>query len=201
MARAQIKLLALLGEYAKYEDSNQVTRDSSFPDDPTPDDVARITKRMYEQHDARRALGMRTRTIVQKSFSGDRYLREHEQMLWIGKAKNDMAFPGTSPRASPSPMSISKPLRVSTTPNHVALPKVRVNRESADDSLPSLAFGNTSAMPSIITDILPSTVADVAIGERIWMNKSQPVVISIAENGLRRESRTVGIVDGDTELV
>lgn len=201
MARAQIKLLALLGEWAQYEDPNQETKDSSFPDDPTPDDVARITKRMYEQQDARRALGMCTRAIVQKSFSGDRYLREHEQMLWIGKARKDMACPGTSPRASTSPMPIAKPVRVSNTPSQVVLPTIRVNRESANDSLPSLAFGNTSAMPSIMTDIVPSTMADVATGERIWMDKPQPVVVSIADKGLRRETRTVGIVGAGDDIV
>ncbi|RLM00592.1 hypothetical protein CFD26_102102 [Aspergillus turcosus] len=46
---------------------------------------------MYEKSEHRRKLGMMTRNIVQKSFSGDRYLREHEQMLWIGKATKTMA--------------------------------------------------------------------------------------------------------------
>jgi len=45
---------------------------------------------MYSQTDARRRLGMRGREIVQKSFNGERYLREHEQMLWIGRAMKDM---------------------------------------------------------------------------------------------------------------
>lgn len=97
MARAQIKMLALLEEWAPYADPDAVsspeTGDSSFPHDPTPADIVRITKRMYEQSEARRRLGMRSREIVQKSFSGDRYLREHEQMLWIGKAKKDMQLP------------------------------------------------------------------------------------------------------------
>jgi hypothetical protein len=33
---------------------------------------------------------MMARSIVQKSFGGERYLREHEQMLWIGKACYEM---------------------------------------------------------------------------------------------------------------
>jgi len=45
---------------------------------------------MYEQTAARRRFGMRGREIVQKRFNGARYLREHEQMLWIGKAMKDM---------------------------------------------------------------------------------------------------------------
>jgi len=32
-----------------------------------------------------------TQKIVQKSFNGDRCLREHGQMLWIGKSMNLMA--------------------------------------------------------------------------------------------------------------
>jgi hypothetical protein len=44
---------------------------------------------MYEKTPQRRALGLQLRKIVQKLFSGDRYLREHEQMLWIGKYQNE----------------------------------------------------------------------------------------------------------------
>jgi len=36
---------------------------------------------------------MKAREIVKASFSGERYLREHEQMLWIGKARKDMSLP------------------------------------------------------------------------------------------------------------
>jgi len=48
---------------------------------------------MYEQSAARRKLGMKSREIVKARFSGERYLREHEQMLWIGKARKDMTLP------------------------------------------------------------------------------------------------------------
>jgi glycosyltransferase involved in cell wall biosynthesis len=118
MARAQIKLLALLEEWSQYADntaSGEITSDSSFPINPTPDDIARITQRMYEQSDARRALGMRTRAIVQKSFSGDRYLREHEQMLWIGKARQDMAR-STSSRLT-TPVPAPRPVELATIAN------------------------------------------------------------------------------------
>src|SRR5204863_2122606 len=60
-----------------------------LPEHPTPEDVVRITKRMYEKTPQRRNLGLQLRKIVQKSFSGDRYLREHEQMLWVGKHRNE----------------------------------------------------------------------------------------------------------------
>lgn len=72
----------------------------ALPEKPTKDDVDAITRRMYTQTAARRRLGMRGREIVQKSFSGDRYLREHEQMLWIGKATKDMRH-GAAVAASP----------------------------------------------------------------------------------------------------
>ncbi|KAK2764485.1 hypothetical protein FQN54_009180 [Arachnomyces sp. PD_36] len=89
LARAQINMLALLGEWSQYaEDTSPAPVLTSSP---TREEVAIITKRMYEKSDQRRKLGMMTRNIVQKSFSGDRYLREHEQMLWIGKARKLMA--------------------------------------------------------------------------------------------------------------
>ncbi|KAI9374749.1 hypothetical protein BJX61DRAFT_540453 [Aspergillus egyptiacus] len=95
LARAQISMLALLGEWSQYaEDTSPAPVLTSSP---TPEEVAAITARMYEKADHRRKLGMMTRKIVQKSFSGDRYLREHEQLLWIGKSAKIMAsrLPGT----------------------------------------------------------------------------------------------------------
>jgi Glycosyl transferases group 1 len=83
LARAQIAMLAVMDEWQIY--GNDETPVDPFPEQFTPEDVARITKRMYDKTAERRNLGLRLRTIVQKSFSGDRYLREHEQMLWLGK--------------------------------------------------------------------------------------------------------------------
>ncbi|PGH09664.1 hypothetical protein AJ79_05630 [Helicocarpus griseus UAMH5409] len=88
LARAQINLLALLGEWSKYADDTSPP--PVLPSSPTRDDVEKITRRMYEKSEQRRKLGLMTRAIVQKSFSGDRYLREHEQMLWIGKSRKIM---------------------------------------------------------------------------------------------------------------
>ncbi|KAF1812156.1 hypothetical protein P152DRAFT_417112, partial [Eremomyces bilateralis CBS 781.70] len=87
LARAQVNILAMLGEWSKFADDNPNEPAPALPFEPTPEDVKRITQRMYDKSDHRRALGMKARTIVQKSFSGARYLREHEQMLWIGKAR------------------------------------------------------------------------------------------------------------------
>jgi hypothetical protein len=89
LAKAQINLLGLCGEWSKYADDAEPAPSLSFK--PTRDEVVAIQKRMYDKSEQRRKLGMMTRNIVQKSFSGDRYLREHEQMLWIGKARKLMA--------------------------------------------------------------------------------------------------------------
>jgi hypothetical protein len=89
LARAQINLLAMLDEWAQYADDNGVPA-PVLPHKPTPRDVEIITRRMYEKTEHRRKLGMMARSIVQKSFGGERYLREHEQMLWIGKACYEM---------------------------------------------------------------------------------------------------------------
>jgi hypothetical protein len=80
----------MIGEWSKYAGDPEDSVVPVLPAKPTPDDVAKITQRMYDKKEYRRKLGMMARNIVQKSFSGDRYLREHEQMLWIGKARKEM---------------------------------------------------------------------------------------------------------------
>ncbi|KAF2273409.1 uncharacterized protein EI97DRAFT_383718 [Westerdykella ornata] len=90
LARAQINLLAMLDEWAQYAEDDPDHPAPILPPKPTPRDVEIITKRMYEKSEQRRKLGMMARSIVQKSFGGERYLREHEQMLWIGKAHYEM---------------------------------------------------------------------------------------------------------------
>lgn len=90
LARAQINLLAMLDEWAQYADDSPDSPAPILPHKPTPRDVEIITRRMYEKTPQRRKLGMMARTIVQKSFGGERYLREHEQMLWIGKSCYEM---------------------------------------------------------------------------------------------------------------
>ncbi|OJJ48200.1 hypothetical protein ASPZODRAFT_14349 [Penicilliopsis zonata CBS 506.65] len=94
LARAQISMLGMLGEWSQFADDSDPV--PVLTSSPTTEEVARITRRMYEKSQHRRKLGMMTRTIVQKSFSGDRYLREHEQMLWIGKALQLMASRSTA---------------------------------------------------------------------------------------------------------
>jgi hypothetical protein len=87
LAKAQISVLALTDEWAEYAEDKDGYR-AKLPAHPTREDAARITKRMYEKTEQRRRLGMMGRTNVQNSFSEERYLREHEQMLWIGKYRS-----------------------------------------------------------------------------------------------------------------
>ncbi|KAK1140555.1 hypothetical protein N8T08_010301 [Aspergillus melleus] len=89
LAKAQISMLGMLGEWSQHAEDTEPA--PVLTSSPTPEDVELITRRMYEKSDHRRKLGMMTRKIVQKSFSGDRYLREHEQMLWIGKSAKIMS--------------------------------------------------------------------------------------------------------------
>lgn len=91
LARAQISVLALLGRWAVYaEDGPPSAGDVpvlGYPT-PSPEQVARIQQRMYDKSEQRRALGMRGRQNVLNNFSSERYLREHEQMLWLGKLRS-----------------------------------------------------------------------------------------------------------------
>lgn len=90
LARAQINFLAMLDEWAPYANDPEGFVAPTISDKPTAEEVTQITQRMYAKTEERKALGMRSREIVQKSFGGERYLREHEQMLWIGKARYDL---------------------------------------------------------------------------------------------------------------
>ncbi|RDI83168.1 hypothetical protein Vi05172_g6780 [Venturia inaequalis] len=82
LARSQITLLAMLGQWTKYTDES-LTKIPVLPVEPTPADVVWITKRMHDQTPSRRKLGLLSRDVVLRSFHGNRYLREHEQMYWI----------------------------------------------------------------------------------------------------------------------
>jgi hypothetical protein len=194
LARAQIKLLALLEESAEYSDlstCSPTTLDSSFPDIPTKDDVKRITKRMYEQSAARRKLGMKSREIVKASFSGERYLSEHEQMLWIGKARKDMTLPiykrPSARMDTPATVrvlderakeKIPMPRRSVREGEGLRMGRERgslgyVARESAsfgvargETSLPSLAFGHSTLEESLLTEAGPSTMRDTSTTRR-----------------------------------
>ncbi|KAK0305049.1 hypothetical protein LTR82_016954 [Friedmanniomyces endolithicus] len=85
LAKAQINILALLGEWSEYAEDEEGVRPPTLSLHPTAEEVEATTKRIYAKTEQRRRLGMFGRTNVLNSFSSDRYLREHEQMLWIGK--------------------------------------------------------------------------------------------------------------------
>lgn len=191
MARAQIKLLALLEEWAQYADPIG-DQDSSFPENPTPEDVVRITQRMYDQTDARRRLGLKTREIVKESFSGERYLREHEQMLWIGKARNDMSR-ATRSRPTmlippPPPLHLSNITTIPTgqrQSQRLSLP---------EDSPPSLTFGNSSTMPSMSTGLVQSArvqLVDPRWVERVGKGGGEVARVVKLGSPLRRDWRMV----------
>lgn len=83
LARAQLRILAMMETWEEHAADPEPF--GPLPDTFTANDVTRITARMYAKQDNRRALGMKLRAVVQKNFSGDRYLREHEQMLYLGR--------------------------------------------------------------------------------------------------------------------
>jgi glycosyltransferase involved in cell wall biosynthesis len=114
LARAQINLLALLDQWTQYAEDEPDHPAPILPITPTAEDVKIITQRMYDKQDQRRALGMMARKIVQTSFSGERYLREHEQMLWVGKTRYEsygVLSPQQDPAASDSRSLIHAPQR------------------------------------------------------------------------------------------
>ncbi|KAM7217682.1 hypothetical protein V8F06_006937 [Rhypophila decipiens] len=90
LARAQISVMALLGNWAQFADDKEGDDEVPVLAYPVPDakQVELIQARMYAKTEQRRALGLRGRANVLKNFSDERYLREHEQMLWIGKDRS-----------------------------------------------------------------------------------------------------------------
>ncbi|RMZ75833.1 hypothetical protein DV737_g5106, partial [Chaetothyriales sp. CBS 132003] len=84
LAKAQVSILAMIDEWSEYADDPPGYR-PKMPLKPTPEETKMIAARMYEKAPQRQRLGMKGRTQVINSFSSERYLREHEQLLWIGK--------------------------------------------------------------------------------------------------------------------
>ncbi|KAF9892847.1 hypothetical protein FE257_000436 [Aspergillus nanangensis] len=152
LARAQISMLGLLGEWSKYADDDPL---SSTPvpvlsSTPTPTDVALITRRMYDKSDHRRKLGMMTRKIVQKSFSGDRYLREHEQMLWIGKSAKIMSSRLAGTTAEPTDVATAMQQALPIEEEVITIPRSAVHswRSSATSNMSTL-YSSVSNFPML----------------------------------------------------
>jgi glycosyltransferase involved in cell wall biosynthesis len=115
LARAQINILAMLGQWSAYADDAEGHQAPilGYPN-PSPEQVEAITARMYEKTEQRRKLGMFGRQNVINNFGEERYLREHEQMLWVGQNRNPhfrrrRAVLSTSSSSIRS--SLKKPLR------------------------------------------------------------------------------------------
>ncbi|KAJ5357846.1 hypothetical protein N7541_005004 [Penicillium brevicompactum] len=144
LAKAQIGMLAMLGEWSKHsEDTSPAPVLTSAP---TAEEVAAITRRMYEKSEHRRKLGMMTRKIVQKSFSGDRYLREHEQMLWIGKAAKMMASRAAGDPIEPA--DVAAAIETGVDEEIITIPRGAVHswRSSAQSGVSTL-YSSTSQFP------------------------------------------------------
>jgi len=99
LARAQISILAMLGPWTAY--TKDETPPPPLPDVFTPEDVVWITKRMYEKQEDRKALGLKLRDVVLRSFHGKRYLREHEQMYWIQRKQAEVRRAGKLSKIHP----------------------------------------------------------------------------------------------------
>jgi hypothetical protein len=103
LASAQIRVLALLGQWSAFAEDEEGYDLPSLSLHPSREEVEAITRRMYEKAEQRRKLGMLGRSNVYNNFSSDRYLREHEQMLWLGKYQSRSYVargPGSSSNSS-----------------------------------------------------------------------------------------------------
>lgn len=138
LAKAQISMLALLGEWDNHTAGTEPA--PVLTSSPTPEEVAAITRRMYEKSKERRALGMKTRDIVKKSFSGDRYLREHEQMLWIGKSVKMMASRAAGDAIEPTDIATAVQQTATVDEEIITIPPSAVHswRSSAASGMSTL---------------------------------------------------------------
>jgi glycosyltransferase involved in cell wall biosynthesis len=157
LARAQINILALLGKWAPHaEDAPGATVPVLSYPNPTPREVKAISDRMYAKKDQRRILGMKGRENVLNNFSSHRYLREHEQMLWIGKHRSpafrarsrnlDVGGSVTPKESSPWRSKEHLAFGASYTPKATPPRTPRLMPDRWDGSAPS------SRAPSIISD-------------------------------------------------
>ncbi|PYI19709.1 glycosyl transferase [Aspergillus violaceofuscus CBS 115571] len=157
LARAQITMLGLLGEWSKFADDTEAP--PVLTSAPTPEDVAKITRRMYDKSEHRRKLGMMTRKIVQKSFSGDRYLREHEQMLWIGKSAKIMASRPNATLSEPADVATALQQTMPIDEEVITIPRSAVNswRSSAASGMSSF-YSSVSNFPMLNANQRPSSI-------------------------------------------
>jgi hypothetical protein len=192
LARAQINFLALLDEWAPYANDLEGSAAPILSDKPNPEDIVTITKRMYEKTAERRALGMRGREIVQKSFGGARYLREHEQMLWIGKSRYELLHnPPTPTKPAPKVVieSLPVPRNVWGATSIPSAPGRRMPTSSVQAStLMKSSFRASTLMSAGIRDLFGSRASEEYRGG--GSKSSTLFVQSVAEQTRIKTSRT-----------
>ncbi|KAK4984016.1 hypothetical protein LTR50_006855 [Elasticomyces elasticus] len=135
LAKAQIDVLGLLDEWSEYADDAPGVRPKlSLP--PTPEEVQMATERMYAKTEQRRRLGMLGRANVLSSFSSDRYLREHEQMLWIGKCQSPSSLARLRHYTTPmtSTYSLARPLEQLHRSAHMSTTTTLINEPHMSSS-------------------------------------------------------------------
>ncbi|KAE8355715.1 hypothetical protein BDV28DRAFT_162634 [Aspergillus coremiiformis] len=129
LAQAQIRILALLDEWAPFAEDEPGYQPPKLSLHPSPEEVDQISRRMYDKTDQRRQLGMRGRSNVLNSFSSDRYLREHEQMLWLGKYQSRSYVARERAASSTTSLGYTKEResydRVHSQPSHTLLGRLR----------------------------------------------------------------------------
>ncbi|EKD21030.1 glycosyl transferase [Drepanopeziza brunnea f. sp. 'multigermtubi' MB_m1] len=187
LARAQINILAMIGEWAKYAEDAPGEKAPILPFKPGPEDVAIITARMYAKQAQRRKLGLMARNIVQKAFSGERYLREHEQMLWIGKCtslqkkgedmedfssgQNDIYAPATSLVAPAAMWSRTRPSSGRTSFTSVDDDANSI-RESVWGNSPAWNAAGVPATPPVV--LTPGRMSPAGSQEHLPLWPSHP---------------------------
>lgn len=123
LARAQIRVLALLEQWSPFAEDKEGDTVPKLEFHPTPEEIRVIRDRMYAKQEQRRKFGMKGRDNVLNSFSSHRYLREHEQMLWLGKYQ--------------SHSYIARSALSSTNSSGILKEKAVLNRNSYISSTPS----------------------------------------------------------------
>jgi glycosyltransferase involved in cell wall biosynthesis len=91
LAFGQLAVLGLYDGLEKYVDEN--AEGANLMDYIAQGRSKEIEERILAMRAKRRMLGEQLRASVIQKFSGERYLREHEQMLWIGKFLTESRLP------------------------------------------------------------------------------------------------------------
>lgn len=144
LARAQLRVLALLDKWAPFAEDEPGTIVPTLDFHPTPEQIKAVSERMYAKIEQRRKFGMLGRANVLNSFSSDRYLREHEQLLWIGKWQS---------RSFVTRTALSSAANLSTS----AFFQMGKEKEKVNNSAVRLYIGNVPSTPDSIYQPVPAS--------------------------------------------